>query len=199
MNEGEKSKGNKKKGDSVTFRLLKKMKYSNDVIELINDSINNGKCNEEILRAIDFYTKYKHREKEIELYTHFMDKLENPSLFSEKVMEKLYVEFVNEKINLSKDQQLQVQNELLTQDIDRDKKEDKEQNLLMLKEIEPKDSREELAADNIIKVHEWNNTDEESEIFETMGLPQSDASNGSNVEQRTGSISRALSSMRRRR
>lgn len=98
MDEGEKSNKIKQKGDSVTFRLLKKMKYSNAVLELINKSTKEGRCNEEVIKALDFYVKYNHREDEIKLFVEFMDKLENPGQFSEKVLSQLYTQYITEKL-----------------------------------------------------------------------------------------------------
>lgn len=95
-NEGESKL--KHRGDSVTFRLLKKMKYSNDVLELINKSTKEGKCNEEVIKALDFYVRFFHREKEIEMFVQYMDKLKKPTEFSEKVIEQIYAQYIKEKI-----------------------------------------------------------------------------------------------------
>lgn len=60
-NEGEKRDKVYTRGDVVTFRLPKKLRYSDDVIEFVNMA-----KNEEIIRAIEFYCKYKSAEPLIE-------------------------------------------------------------------------------------------------------------------------------------
>lgn len=47
-----------KRGDIVTFRLTKKQKYSDDIIDLINNADKNT-C---IIKALEFYCKYQHLE-----------------------------------------------------------------------------------------------------------------------------------------
>ena len=58
MNNGEKKVY--KRGVSLTFRLPKKMKYSDDVIKLINAASDADELNVEIIRALELYAKYKH-------------------------------------------------------------------------------------------------------------------------------------------
>lgn len=60
------SKGDKKvyrRGVSLTFRLPKKMKYSDDVIELINTASDADELNVEIIHALELYAKYKRYRK----------------------------------------------------------------------------------------------------------------------------------------
>lgn len=63
MNEGEKKKKVYKRGDIVTFRLLKKMNYSKQVIELINEANQNGELNTEIINAIELYARYRNKQE----------------------------------------------------------------------------------------------------------------------------------------
>lgn len=60
MNEGERKKKIYVKGDVVSFRLLKKQHISNDTLKLLNSD----GMNLEILKALNFYCKYRDREKE---------------------------------------------------------------------------------------------------------------------------------------
>ncbi|GEM_PF-1775204 len=59
MNEGEKKKKIYKRGDVVTFRLLKKQKYSDDVLELLNEANKSDILNIEIIEALKVYCKFK--------------------------------------------------------------------------------------------------------------------------------------------
>jgi hypothetical protein len=60
MNEGERrSKKIYKHGDIVTFRLVKKIKYSDDVIDLINKASQSNELNKEIIKALELYAKYQ--------------------------------------------------------------------------------------------------------------------------------------------
>lgn len=59
MNEGEKKKKVYKRGDVVTFRLLKKQQYSDDVLELLNEANKSDILNIEIIEALKIYCKFK--------------------------------------------------------------------------------------------------------------------------------------------
>lgn len=59
MNEGERKKKVYKRGDVVTFRLLKKQQYSDDVLELLNEANKSDILNIEIIEALKIYCKFK--------------------------------------------------------------------------------------------------------------------------------------------
>lgn len=59
MNEGEKKKKIYKRGDVVTFRLLKKQKYNDDVLDLLNEANRTDTLNLEIIEALKIYCKFK--------------------------------------------------------------------------------------------------------------------------------------------
>ena len=69
MNEGEKDKVKFKRGDNVTFRLVKRLQYSDAVIDMLNESYERGSLNHEIIHALEFYTKYKHLSNQESLNT----------------------------------------------------------------------------------------------------------------------------------
>lgn len=187
MNEGEKDKGCKKRGDSVTFRLLKKLQYSDKVIELMNNS--RGKCNEEIIKALDFYVKYKHRKKEIELYIQFIDTINNPEEFSEKVIKKLYSEFISQKIYTKEDR-----ND--SEDIKALELKNKANDTKEYAIESENENFEEKETNKVINIGQRNtedNSEEEDELFGGIGRDKNE------VKSKPASISRAISSIRRQR
>lgn len=91
-----------KRGDVVTFRLVKKLKYSNEVITLINEG--QGDKNARIIKAIEFYVKYKHLEP---IMTQINNELINRAVNNKqeiKVNDIINIK-VDEAINLSKNEQ----------------------------------------------------------------------------------------------
>lgn len=66
-NEGErKLKKVYKRGDVVTFRLLKKQQYSDDVLELLNKANENDALNIEIIEALKLYSEFKKSGKSLD-------------------------------------------------------------------------------------------------------------------------------------
>ncbi|MDT8718242.1 hypothetical protein IAI10_16365 [Clostridium sp. 19966] len=60
MNEGEKQKKKKyQRGEVVSFRLSKKLSYSDEIIDFINDANEKDQLNIELVNAIEVYIKYK--------------------------------------------------------------------------------------------------------------------------------------------
>lgn len=83
-----------KRGDVVTFRLVKKLQYSNDVINMINDG--DGDKNSRIILAIEFYCKYQH-------LAHVMDHLSSDLI--NKIMSSEEIENIDvmEESNLNQE------------------------------------------------------------------------------------------------
>lgn len=68
MNEGEKQKKKiYKRGDIVTFRLLKKLKYNDDVINFINSINQKDQLNVELIKAIELYAKFDRYKDSMQL------------------------------------------------------------------------------------------------------------------------------------
>lgn len=62
MSEGEKKKKVYKRGDVVTFRLLKKQQYDDNVLKLLNESNKKDTLNIEIIEALKLYAAVKYNE-----------------------------------------------------------------------------------------------------------------------------------------
>lgn len=99
MNEGEgKKKKIYKKGDVVTFRLLKKQRIGEEVLNMLNEANEQDCLNIEIIEALKLYTKFKkYNSAHIgESLTHneakfFEDECEEDIFERDKIKEVSYV------------------------------------------------------------------------------------------------------------
>ncbi|WP_027633420.1 hypothetical protein [Clostridium hydrogeniformans] len=99
MNEGEKKKKVYTRGDIVTFRLLKRMKFDDNVLDLINTS---NELNKEIIVALELYCKYKEYKSKIleqrddDIIRNFFNNTEEPISKPIKQMKKYSEPKINE-------------------------------------------------------------------------------------------------------
>lgn len=63
MSEGEKRKKVYERGDVVTFRLLKKQQYGDNVLKLLNEANRTDTLNIEIIKALKLYAEVKYKDE----------------------------------------------------------------------------------------------------------------------------------------
>lgn len=108
MIEGEKNKKKiYKRGDIVTFRLLKRVPYSDSVLRFINEANAADMLNVELLAALELYAEYKSKISQTEnKLSFFMDKVSDKENIvvkevkeeNNEIREELNV--INEEINI---------------------------------------------------------------------------------------------------